>query len=212
MVAYVVYGNKNDSYAFREYPPLTEYQRIHQELIPDMSGRSRSGVRRCEVCGELLAKWDEPLVGLVVKKRKYDIATTYDGVMVVSGGFKAAYEENGLSGLVFRQLPDDPSFFSVQATRVVAFDAERRKTRFIKPCPVCGHFESVIGATPVFLKAGNAIGEREFVRTDLEFASGDEKHPLLLCGDAAAKALSSAKLKGLDLVAIEESVAVNENG
>lgn len=198
----------NDSYAFRDYPPLTEYQRIHQELIPDMSGQSRSGVRRCEACGELLAKWEEPLVGLVVKKRKYDISVTYDGVVVVSGRFKVAYEQNGLSGLVFRQLPDDPAFFSVQATRVVAFDADRRKTRFTKPCSVCGRFESVIGASPVFLKAGNEIGEREFVRTDLEFAGGDEKHPLLLCGEAAAKSLCSTKLEGLDLIPIEKSTAV----
>jgi hypothetical protein len=45
----------NDTYAFRDFPALTEYQRVHQRLIPDMSGRLRPGVRRCEECGASLA-------------------------------------------------------------------------------------------------------------------------------------------------------------
>ena len=38
----------NDSYGFREYPVLTEYEMIHQSIIPDMSGTPRTGIRRCE--------------------------------------------------------------------------------------------------------------------------------------------------------------------
>jgi hypothetical protein len=54
----------NDSYAFRAYPPLTEYQRVHQELVPDMSGATLPRAHRCETCGELTQKWEEPLLGL----------------------------------------------------------------------------------------------------------------------------------------------------
>jgi hypothetical protein len=197
----------NDSYAFREYPFLTERQRIHQELVPDMSGQARTSVQRCETCGELLAKWDEPLSGLLIKRRKFDIAITYDGVLVVSQRFKSCYEISGLSGLVFRQLPDDPEFFAVHASRSVEFDADRRKTQFIKRCHKCGCYESVVGATPVYLKPGVEIGGPEFVRTDLEFGSRDEKHPLLLCGEIAAKAASRTDLKGLDLVRVDPSVS-----
>ena len=203
MVGYCIDGQDNDTYAFRESPPLTANQRIHQEILPDMSGKARSGVHRCEACGDLLAKWDEPLIGVVVKKRKYDIGSTYDGVTIVSERFKTTYESSNLTGLIFRQLPDDPTFFAIRALRSVEFDSERRKTRFINPCPKCGRFESVVGATPVYLKAGSEIGLREFVRTDLEFASNDEKHPLLLCGAAAAEALKNAGLKGLDMDAIQ---------
>jgi ribosomal protein S14 len=195
----------NDSYAFREYPSLTEYQRIHQPILPDMSGPSRAQARRCEVCGELLDKWNEPLDGLVLTKRRYDISVTYDGVDVVSTRFRTLYEEHELSGLEFRQLPDDPSFFAIHATRTVEFDAERRQTRFENKCSECGHYKSVIGATPVFLKEGSGIGDREFVRTDLEFASGDEKSPMLLCGEVAAHVLREAGFKGLDLVAIDDA-------
>jgi hypothetical protein len=151
----------------------------------------------------LLNKWDEPLSGLVLKKRKLDVSSTYDGVVVVSGRFRAVYDSANLSGLVFRQLPDDTTFFAINAVRSVEFDAERRKTRFINPCAKCKHFESVTGATPVYLKLGVAIGNREFARTDLEFGSNDEKQPLLLGGELVAIALQNAKLKGLDLDAIE---------
>lgn len=203
MTLFRIYGQDNDSYAFRSYPVLTEFQRIHQELVPDMSGSSHSGIRRCDTCGELLSKWDETLDGLVLKKRNFDISSTYDGVLVVSKRFTTAYESSCLSGLSFRQLPDDPKFVAVSASRRVEFDAERRKTRFLNPCTTCNHFESVVGATPVYLKTGTIIGVEEFVWTDLEFGSNDEKHPLLLCGAIAAAALRKAKLRGLDLNAIE---------
>jgi hypothetical protein len=192
----------SDGYAFREDPDLTANTRIHQRIAPDLSGKPQLGVQRCGTCRELIDKWSAPLAGIVVKKRKYDIAITYDGLVTVSGRFKLSYESARLSGLDFHQLPDDPEFFAITAVRMVRCDSGRRKTDFIDRCPRCGRFESVVGATPVYLKDGTAIGETEFVRTDLEFGSGDEKHPLLLCGDGAAKALSKAKLKGLDFIPI----------
>ena len=196
----------NDTYAFREHPVLTENQRVNQELVSDMSGTSHEGIHRCDRCGDLTSKWDEPLLGVIIKKRKYDLSITYDGILISSELFRSVYTANNLSGLEFRRLPDDTQFFAIHATRAIEFDAERRKTRFIKPCQYCGRYESVVGATPVFLRAGSEVDEREFVRTDLEFGSGDEKHPLLICGKAAAKAICDAKLKGLDLIPIEENV------
>jgi hypothetical protein len=193
----------NESYAFREFPTLTEYQRLHQEIIPDISGNSRAGLRRCEKCGELLAKWEETLAGLIIKKRKYDVSVTYDGIVVVSRQFMEVFDHDKLEGLLFERLPDDPVFYRVLAKRAVEFDAQRRMTSFTRLCPECGRFASVIGATPVYLKPGFQIGVREFVRSDLEFGSNDGKHPLLLCGEIAAKTLSAATLKGLVLCGID---------
>ena len=167
MCVSLVDGQDNDSYAFRNYPPLNNYQRIHQKLTPDMS-------------------------------------ITYDGVLIASQRFKSIYDANHRLGLIFHQLPVDGDFFAIHALKVVEFDAERRKTRFINPCPRCGRFESVIGATPVFLKRGSKIEGLEFVRTNLEFGSADGKHPLLICGQVAADILSCAKLKGLDISTINE--------
>jgi hypothetical protein len=200
MTGYRASLQDNDSYAFRVYPPLTTSQRIHQEIVPAMSEPSITGVRRCQVCGELLNKWDEPLTGLVVRTRRYDVSLTYDGIVVVSPIFRSVYSDSSLHGLTFRALPDDPEFEALQCDQVVEFDGARRKTRFVKQCSTCGRFESVVGATPVFLRPGCVIGESQFVRTDLEFGSGDEKHPLLLCGSLAADVLRKSKLKGLELI------------
>lgn len=202
MREFVIWGQDNDSYAFREYPSLTDNQRIHQEIVPDMSGASRPGLHRCDLCGKLMAKADEPLSGLVIKKRKYDVSCTYDGIDIVSQRFKTVYEVEHLSGLVFRQLPQDPAFFAIYASKIVEFDAERRETEFENLCARCGQYESVIGVTPAFLKPGSDIGEREFCRTDLEFGSDDDKSPLVICGGEAAEALRQARLKGLDLQAV----------
>lgn len=206
-IQYCVFGKDNDSYAFREYPALTANQKIHQTVAPDMSGTCRAELRRCESCGELLDKWNESLEGLILKKRKLDIGYTYDGVAVVSERFRTAYDVNALSGLTFRQLPDDPLFFAIRPERAVEFDGGRRGTRFINSCSKCGCYESVVGATPIYLKPNAEIGLREFVRTDLEFGSNDEKSPLLLCGESAAETLQAARLKGLELERVNGSSA-----
>jgi len=200
---FCIYGRDNDSYAFRETPDLTDNQRVHQSIVPNMSGASRSGLQRCDACGELLSKWSEPLNGLVVKKRSLDVSSTYDGVMIVSSRFRSLYESAGLIGLVFEDLPSDSGFFAIRAARSVEYDAERRGTRFVKQCEQCGTYESVVGATPVYLKGNATVGTNEFVRTDLEFGSEDEKSPLLLCGESAATELQNGNLKGLELERIE---------
>ncbi len=202
-IGYCVFGHDNDTYAFRKYPCLTDYQRIHQAVLPNISGVSRADVLRCEICEKLLKKWDESLAGLVVRKRRNDIGSTYDGITIVSNRFKLMYESSGLVGLVFTQLPDDNEFYAIRPTRSVRFDAVRRSTRFINACTECHRYESVVGATPVFLCAGETIGDSEFVRTDIEFGSDDEMSPLLLCGKVAGEALNNAKLKGVDLSPIE---------
>jgi len=163
----------------------------------------RTDVKRCPVCKELLAKWEEDLTvnHLVVpiqrRKKKYDISSSYDGVEVVSRRFKELYEHSAMTGLRFVDLGDEA--FAIRATNVVAFDAERRGTSFHKKCEACGRYESVTGATPVYLLPGEIVPHMGFARTDLEFASGDEKGPLLLCGDEVAKILWAAKLKGIVL-------------
>ena len=190
----------NDTYAFRDQPSLNANQRLHQGLIPDMSGASNDDVRRCRECHELIDKWNESLLRLVVNDRHYDLSLTYDGILVASNRFAEIYNTTGLEGLLIRQLPSDPEFNLVKATRAVCFDYVKRKTRFGNRCPLCGLYDSVVGATPVFLKTGTVVKDREFVRSDLEFGSSDEKHPLLLCGHAAAEALVAASLKGVVVV------------
>ena len=160
--------------------------------------KGRDDVKRCSSCGLLVAKWDEELgVVSIPHHLRYDVSSSYDGVVVVSRRFRDVYESAGLNGLEFTPLTG--SYFALRATNTVAFDSAKRGTRFVKKCGTCGQYESVVGAAPAFLVAGEAIGEMAFARTDLEFGSGDEKAPVFVCGARAAEALRGAKLKGMDL-------------
>lgn len=160
----------------------------------------RTDVRRCPACGNLTHKWEESLDDLRIRKRrKFDLSATYDGVLVVSDRFRNLYESESLAGLEFTTLPKDPTFHVPRATEVVAFDAERRGTRFEGICAVCGQYDAVAGATPVMLKSGHTIPARGFVRTDIEFGSHDEKHPIPLCGCEAARVLIEGGLRGLEI-------------
>jgi hypothetical protein len=173
---YVVFGHDNDRYAFRD----------------------RAGVGRCEQCTQIIDKWSEHQPFSVDEPAAIamDISSTYDGVDVVSPRFRRVIHDAGLTGLTFQEIGD--GYAVVRATRRVRFDAEARMTRFENQCERCGSYETVVGATPAFLIPPVDVGPNEFVWTDIEFGSGDEKSPLLICGENAARALRKAKLKGLD--------------
>jgi hypothetical protein len=203
---FTVVGHDNDSFAFHSSPDESRrarVPRIQQSVLPDMSGLPYPGHKRCPKCGELLDKWNEPLHGFVVKKRRLDLSSTYDGVAVASEKFRVTYVKHKLTGLKFIALPDDPAFFQVQAKAIVKFDFKSGGTEFENQCPKCKRFESVTGADPVRLLRGGTIPGRGFVRTDLEFGGGDEKSPRLLCGIKAGQVLKAAKLRGLCLRRIE---------
>lgn len=157
----------------------------------------REDVRRCASCGLLLDKWQEDLPGEALKRLRFDVSYSYDGVLVVSRRFRDLYEGSQMKGLEW--IPLGSRHFAVRAAQVVTFDAKRRGTRFINRCQVCGQYESVVGAAPAFLAESSAVDDLGFARTDLEFGSADEKAPVLICGDAAAEILRGARLRGLDL-------------
>jgi hypothetical protein len=171
--------------------------------------RDRQDVKRCPACSDLLDKWKEDLSRVLIRRApKYDVSSSISGVYVVTKRFRACVEDNALTGLEFAPL--QAGLFSIRPKVSVPFDAARRGTRFLKQCQECGHYESVVGARPVFLASNTVIPGRGFVRTDLEFGSFDEKHPLVLCGSEAAEVLRGANLKGLTLVSNSKDVAKME--
>lgn len=200
MNAYDFTPHDNDTFAFSVAPKLTRNQKLHQSILPEFGDEDRPGLERCPACKEMLNKWEVPLDGLRIRKRRLEVGATYDGLTVVNERFKGVYEENQLTGLDFRQLAADPGFYAIRPLRSVAFDAERSQTRFEYLCNVCGKYESIILVAPVMLKAEERISPREFVRSDVEFASNDEKSPLILCGEQAGAVLKAMRFKGLELL------------
>lgn len=65
--------------------------------------------------------------------------------------------------------------------RVLGFDVKRRKTRFEKPCDVCGGYEAIVGARPDSLRIDEPI-RPDIYRSDIALASGKSKFPLFFAG------------------------------
>ena len=175
MLGYSFYGHDNDTYFYYD----------------------RTDIKRCPICNNLTDKWNEDISNIIITKTKIDISYSYDGILVVSEKFKKIYDENNIEGLNFIALKN--GFYFIRPINVVNFDSERRKTRFINQCKKCGMYESIAGSSPVFLKENETIPAKGFVRTDLEFGSDDEKHPLVLCGLEVGKILKKNKLSGIEL-------------
>jgi hypothetical protein len=137
--------------------------------------RDHSQLAKCQQCGYRLDFFaHNPRYRL--KQDRYGLCATYDGQTIVSLRFKRFCEQQGYAGLKFLEFDDDELHFHLITQNVVPFDAVRRKTRFENLCSLCGSYESVIGVTPTFLQV-NAPLQDGIYRTDLLFASGNEKSP-----------------------------------
>jgi hypothetical protein len=153
---------------------------------------------RCQACKALLNKWADAASYRPQRRPRLDLGTTYDGVLIASERFAECLARAEIQGLDL--MPLTLGSYLVNPTIVVRFDCKSAGSLFDRQCAVCGHYESVVGTTPIALLPGEVVAENSIVRSDLEFGSNDEKCPVILCGDGAARELKRAKLKGLTLV------------
>lgn len=152
----------------------------------------------CPVCGMVINhEWIDPNFDLRGANER-DISYTYDGYLIVSDRFLDVAARYGAR---YVELPSAPGYYSLLVDEVVRFDSLRRNTRFKNLCTECRRFESVAGATPVFLVDSHPLPDR-LLRTDVEFGSGDSKSPLILMGLSLANTLRKASLKGVELVPV----------
>ena len=123
----------------------------------------------------------------------------YDGRLIVSQKFKDFHDRHGCGPAEFRLVNRRRRWYMFRPTRVLEYDTERRGTRFMKYCAVCGRHEEVAGANPVFLRNVRGLIGDGFYRNDVEFGSSREKEPLLIVGPATYTLLLKEKLKSLEL-------------
>ena len=155
---------------------------------------------RCDACGFVLDHaWVDPSFAAA---HLLDVSFTYDGCLIVSDRFRAAVER--FPGVSFVPLPSQTGWSLLLSTRPIAFDSERRRTRFGRYCEGCCRFTEVAGATPVFLVDPPIPLPDEIMRTDIEFGSGDELRPLIVVGPGVAEAIKHEGFTGLDLVPIDD--------
>lgn len=154
---------------------------------------------RCPVCQTVL---DHTALnpGFALTRDEYDVSYTYDGALIVSE--LASRVLGAYRGVELLPLPHDAGFRLLNVSNVIEFDVERRTTRFEKFCAGCERFRSVAGGTPAFVRAA-ALSEGVY-RTDVEFGTDDERHPLVIVSpgvrDLLARELAD---KGVHFEAVE---------
>lgn len=151
----------------------------------------------CQNCGTCFDYSYAPISLKIHPSKKYDVSYTHDLRDIFSERF-VKYAKNVLNAdNDFSQIDLGHSVvYYMMPNNQLEFDTERSKTRFVKLCEICGGYESVVGSKPAFLKRRDAIG-RGFFRTDVSFASGKSKHPLIIVGQEWKELLESQNFRGL---------------
>ncbi len=152
----------------------------------------------CSSCGSYISSKSYFPSELMVKSLKKDFSYSYDGQLILSRKAKVFLEENSSTELRFHKVNSTPEAFVIEALGKAIFDSEKRKTRFISKCDMCGKFESIVGSTPPFLKNSCEIEQMGVYFTDIQFGSGKEKSPLIIVGEKLGKMLKKA-FKEIDL-------------
>jgi hypothetical protein len=157
--------------------------------------RDDSSLKKCPTCGYRLDFFaHNPQYTL--RSAEHDLCATYDGQLIGTLAFKRFCELQNYSGVVFHEFDLDEIHFHVTFEHIVAFDTVRRKTRFEKLCPTCGNYESVVGAKPAYLKLDSSLSDG-FYRSDLLFASGNEKRPAKFVATMTKEKMLAAGIKGI---------------
>jgi hypothetical protein len=156
----------------------------------------------CPNCGSCL-NYDYCPKSIEIKpSKKYDVAYTHDLRLLYSEGFVEFCRHTLKSNEVFQPIQaGSVNLYYMMPSKILAFDTERRKTTFTKPCGQCGGYESITGAYPAYLKTQDHVGTG-FFRTDIGFASLKEKHPLIVIGVRWKELIAAQKFRGFSFEAI----------
>lgn len=143
----------------------------------------------CPECDSYVGA-EEFVPQLDLRQCKLDFCFTCDGQLLVSQRGMACLSQHCSTPLRFATVDESAGFHSLSVESKVAFDYVRRKTKFERKCPVCGNYESIVGATPAFILRSDKVHEMGMYRTDICFGSGREKSPIIVVGAALKSCLT----------------------
>jgi hypothetical protein len=185
IIGYEISGYDNNSYMTGNWNGfLPEIQTI----IP-----------HCHECGYRVDyRFTNPYFKL--RRKTLDFSSTYDGVDIVSLKFKEFCIRNEYKNLKFTKLPLVPNFFQFSVEEnTLKYNFSFRENL----CEKCGQYESVVGPS-LNIDDINEILKDGFYKSDLWFASGNEKSPVIVIAPSTKKKLEKENFKNLCLKQIEK--------
>ena len=150
----------------------------------------------CPGCNACLDRSYIPASLHVHERVRYNFGYTWDHqqlfskslIEIITGSSKHCGEVS--------QIPDSGGYFRLTILETIAFDAERRKTKFGPRCEVCEQYKWVAGATPAFVTT-NQILPDEIFKSDLEFGGSVGRSPLLIIGTKLKAAIEQLGVSDL---------------
>jgi hypothetical protein len=130
-----------------------------------------------------------------------DIGATYDGQEICSQRFKDFSDSEGLE-IDFYEIDMGKLVYHFRPRQIVKYDTLRRKTRFIKPCLICGNHAEVIGSIPVYFLDIFEPLQDGIYRTDVEFGSAHHKGFEVIVGLSTREKMVAQKFRGCTLMPI----------
>lgn len=175
IIGYSIYGQDLDAYFYKNAPDGI--------ICPE-----------CKTC----FNYDyAPQNMQVPKLQRFDVVGTYDQRRLFSRRFVDYVTSFIDSNLEFKQVSENPDYFSFLPSRAVEFDIIKRHVIFETPCSLCGGFRSIAGAEPTPLKTNTLPGTGTgFFRTDIPFG-GPYKAPMIIVDPKIKTALAQQKFRGI---------------
>lgn len=172
----------------------------------DMFDSDDARLARCPLCGcrldffatnpdYALTKRFKPAYMDVTIRPGDPISVTYDGARIVTRQFKEFCMEQNYAGLSFIPFSKDPEHFHLLVETVVKCHIEPNRPRFLDLCPECGNYVTIV-SPPDRFEIAEPLADGLY-RSDLLFASGDAKHPLLLISPETKEKFKAAKFRKL---------------
>ncbi len=169
-------------------------------------------VPACPVCGLVDdPRWMNPR--LRMRRRRFDVSSTYDGRNIVSERFRALTAS--APGIRFIALPNDPDFFVPVVDAVVEMNIEARPPKLSDQCEACGRWTQIArGGPPMVLMPESSLPEG-FSRSDQIYGSATGhtppqpvlQGPFMLVSEELGARLQAEELKGLYLEPVIDDFA-----
>lgn len=159
----------------------------------------------CPACRDIVDPEYVPQ-NLAARAVNSDMVFTRDGHDVTSQKFRDFCHRIGIPKLDLIKVNETPLLYDLRPRAVITYDVDCGPPRFENKCSQCGRYESVIGPKYSCLKGAEFPILEGIYRTDLEFASGQEKHPIIIVGLATAELIKKERFRGIVLNEIHKEM------
>jgi hypothetical protein len=168
------------------------------KLFPDLTD-----IPKCDICGYRTDyRYNNQKFSL--KRKTLDYSSTYDGINIVSLKFKEFCVRYGYTNLVFLPIKKNPDFFQFYIEgNILKYEARLKE----KLCEGCNQYESIVGPSANLAKISTPL-EDGFYQSDLWFASGNEKSPVVIIGPKTLQNLKTERLSNICVDAIEKDLSI----